>query len=229
MMWIPDFKINPTLVAALGLSASLTAVAAENFALGICNTARQNHPANIYPIFSARSYFFDHRKGLFKDNFLEGAKVKLLVPPKHGTLENRDSNKDLKEESSQYNYLPKAGFVRTDRFVMQVEKSGIKLRIYYVMKALDDVEAVVGYCPKDVWKISQSDFDSGSQDYAAWQRASQLSTLLATASQALTGFHDLPGGAVGEAVGEGPSAQITLDTNAAGHGWYIDPPPRKHV
>ena len=155
IMWIPDFKVNQALVAALGLSASLTVVAAENFALGICDTARQNHPANIYPIFSAESYFFKHHKGLFKDNSLEGAKVRLLVPPKHGTLENRDSNNDLEEESSQYNYLPQAGFVGADRFVMQVEKSGIKLRIYYVMKALDDVEAVAGYCPKERWKISQ--------------------------------------------------------------------------
>ena len=198
IMWIPDFTVNQALVAALGLSASLTAVAAENFALGICDTARQNHPANIYPIFSAGSYFFNYHKGLFKDNSLEGAKVRLLVPPKHGTLENRDLSNDLKEDRSRYNYLPQAGFEGTDRFVMEVEKSGIKLRIYYVMKALDDVEAVAGYCPKERWKISQSDFNPGSQDYAAWKRASQLSTLLATASQSLVGFQDLPGTAVGE-------------------------------
>ena len=46
-----------------------------------------------------------------------------------------------------------------------------------------------------------------------------------TPSQSLTGFSDLPGSAVGKTVGEGAAAQITLDLNAAGHGWYIDPTP----
>ena len=34
-------------------------------------------------------------------------------------------------------------------------------------------------------------------------------------------FRDLTGSAVGETVGEGANAVITLDTDTAGHGWYI--------
>ena len=62
-------------------------------------------------------------------------------------------------------------------------------------------------------------------DLASWQRAGELSALIANASQSLTGFSDLASTAVGETTGEGLTAQITLDTNAAGHNWYIDPTP----
>jgi Matrixin len=60
---------------------------------------------------------------------------------------------------------------------------------------------------------------------AAWQRSAQLSALIASAQQTLTGFTDLPATALGQTVGEGATAAITLDTNAAGHGRYIDPTP----
>ena len=38
-------------------------------------------------------------------------------------------------------------------------------------------------------------------------------------------FTDLPYTALGQTGGKGASATITLDTHAAGHGWYIDPTP----
>ncbi|MCK6390227.1 MAG: hypothetical protein L6Q40_04280 [Azonexus sp.] len=48
-----------------------------------------------------------------------------------------------------------------------------------------------------------------------------MNALLTAATQNLT-FADLSGSEVGQTLGVGPSAQITLDANAAGHGWYID-------
>ncbi|MCL2076077.1 MAG: hypothetical protein FWH15_06515 [Betaproteobacteria bacterium] len=49
--------------------------------------------------------------------------------------------------------------------------------------------------------------------------------LLSTAATAFVGFSDLPGSAVAQTTGYYNSGQITLDTNAAGWGWYIDPTP----
>nr|WP_315483141.1 matrixin family metalloprotease [uncultured Undibacterium sp.] len=49
--------------------------------------------------------------------------------------------------------------------------------------------------------------------------------MLANASYSINGFSDLTGSAVGETKGQGLNAQITLDTNAAGHGWFIDDTP----
>ncbi len=189
MMLIPDIKFNPMLVAAFGLSASFSAAGAENFAIGVCRTARQNFHAEIRPTYSAGSYFFDHRKGLLKDDSLEGAKVSLLVRPKHGTLRYSDDGSELAIKNSWYDYLPKAGFIGTDRFVMQVEKSGIKLRIYYVIKALHDEEAVDGNCRVTDWKISQPNLPEVPTSYSV-SYSSGLGSLLASANQSLTGFQD---------------------------------------
>ena len=53
----------------------------------------------------------------------------------------------------------------------------------------------------------------------------QLSELLSGASQSFTGFQNLPGASLGQTTHQGYTAQITLDTTAAGYGWYIDPTP----
>ena len=58
-----------------------------------------------------------------------------------------------------------------------------------------------------------------------WQKTQQLSALLSAASAVMYSFTDLPATALGQTVGEGSQATITLDTNAAGHGWYVDPTP----
>ena len=85
----------------------------------------------------------------------------------------------------------------------------------------------LAYCAgrPETWLISEGQFNKdlvfgATQDsfsLAAWQRGADLSAILANASQSLTGFSDLASTAVGETTGEGLSAQITLDTNAAGH------------
>jgi len=212
----PD-PVGP-LVAALGLSASMGVAAADNFALGICRAARQNFHAEIDPISSATSYFLEHQKPLFKDKLFEGEKVSLLTRPKPGTRTYSDDGSELAKKNSWFNYLPKPGFGGTDRFVMQIEKAGVKLRIYDVIKAIDDVEADAGYCPIADWKISQyGESDPSATDYDAWQRNANLSALIAGAQQTLTGFIDLPATALGQTNGEGASANITVDGEAAGN------------
>lgn len=49
--------------------------------------------------------------------------------------------------------------------------------------------------------------------------------MISSASQSLVGFSDLAGSSVAQTTGEGSSAQIVIDTTAAGHGWYVDPTP----
>ena len=55
--------------------------------------------------------------------------------------------------------------------------------------------------------------------------AGSIATLLSTAASAFVGFADLPGSAVAQTTGYYNSGQITLDSNAVGWGWYIDPTP----
>lgn len=74
---------------------------------------------------------------------------------------------------------------------------------------------------KNRWRISELDSEgetyrtSGSDNVAQWLRSVQLSSLIASAGNALQGVANLADRAVGTTVGEG--AKITLDADATGH------------
>jgi hypothetical protein len=51
-----------------------------------------------------------------------------------------------------------------------------------------------------------------------WYGTPSMQALLSGAKDALTGFTDLSGASLGQTTGN----RITLDTNAAGHGWFVD-------
>jgi len=130
-----------------------------------------------------------------------------------------------------WRYTPEVGFTGKDRVDFSVQVKGQSVRLVYYMEVTKKhIDSTPGdaFC-KGVsrWKISQTDVDSpapSANTLTVWQRSSELSALLADASQHLS-FADLPGSSVGQTTGTGPSASITLDKDAAGHGWYIDPTP----
>jgi hypothetical protein len=94
-------------------------------------------------------------------------------------------------------------------------------------------QSVKKYCgtTKSYWRISDS--ADGATFLSSWLVSNTLaanpsvpstdsgysSTLLSTAIT--IAIADLPGSEVGQTTG----TSITLDTNAAGYGWYIDPNP----
>jgi hypothetical protein len=209
--------------------------------LGVCSEFRANASHSVGPMDSAVHYFQKYKKGpevvVLKPNGVLGLQTdsKLIVvkPPMHGSL--MLSMPDVDEDNISkydYQYIPNKDYVGLDKFEFEVSLNGKSLRIYYQIEVYaEDVNMNhVGYCNWDnqkyYWKISQSGQpDTSSTDYAAWQRSADLSAILANASQSLVGFTDLPSTAIGETVGQGLSAQITLDKDAAGHIWYIDPTP----
>ena len=152
--------------------------------------------------------------------------LRVTKAPKNGTLEIK-YQPHLKERM--WHYTPRAGFVGKDTAEFEVPIMGTTVRVqnvYEVTKLFINHNEADHLCKKRTWKISQSgQSDTSSTDYAAWQRSANLSALIASAQQTLTGFTDLPATALGQTVGEGATAAITLDTNAAGHGWYVDPMP----
>ena len=122
-------------------------------------------------------------------------------------------------------FVANPGYVGRDYVELRVNIEGriVKLAYYiHVTKAdLNTPGAAPRFCPKEpYWKISTS--ESSLLD---WQRSASLSALLADASQSFAGFQNLDGSSVGQTTGEGTSAQITLETTAAGHGWYVDATP----
>jgi VCBS repeat-containing protein len=102
-----------------------------------------------------------------------------------------------------------------DRFVMQVEKNGVKVRIQYLIEVSHEGESTDYLCNPDMWKISAT---TPLLDNA------KLQVLLNAANidnSVNVTFSSLPAGAIGQTTG----STITLDTNAAGHNWFIDNTP----
>jgi len=179
-------------------------------------------------IFSIKPLHPDDAATLMPDDGYESAEVTVLQPPKHGSL-----SKDL-SPGKDINYYPDPDYVGNDKVIFLVNIGGHKVKVIHTIKVRDlkdfNTNPVIGtrYCPSaGWWKISQSDGSNiGAIDFASLQRKITMSALLADASQLLTGFVDLLGNAVGNTTGEGVSAQITLDDNAAGNGWFIDTTPQ---
>ena len=126
--------------------------------------------------------------------------------------------------------IPNKDYEGLDEFEFKVSVKDKELRILYQVKVYGEGDSpkYENLCEskKWFWKISQSgEPDALTGGLATWQRSADLSALIASAQQSVAGFTELPGTALGETVGEGATAQITLDQNAAGHGWYLDSTP----
>jgi hypothetical protein len=164
-------------------------------------------------------------------DFNKDIKIEVLQYPKHGKIGN------VQPGSGEYGYrlternaehLPT--YRGWDKVVYAVEVKGQRYKVVIDLLSIPDGEVRGGQmCEwrprlKSGWAVGAMP-DISSTDYAAWQRSATLSALIASAQSTLTGFTDLPATALGQTTGEGASAQITLDSNAAGHGWYVDPTP----
>ncbi len=212
-MWIPNIQ-GAAFVAgtAVAVVAASPVLAEDKYVFGVCQVSRPASGAEIRPVTDGGSYLFNYhgddpryKAGLSSGQFFAGAKVTLVKAPTHGKVVLVDDSHAI--AWNWYHYTPQAGYVGQDRFVMQVDKNGVKVRIQYLIESMNADEPSIGYCDPETWKISGDN--------------PNLANVLTVASQNLT-FADLTGGAVGETLGTGANAQITLDDNAAGHGWYID-------
>ena len=162
-------------------------------------------------------------------NAISVLSVSLVEKPSKGALvaQGNDPIGD-----SGYTYVSSASeFTGTDRFSFLVKLSnGKSVLMRYQMepgameRSFHEQRCVFATRLGQV-QLSPIELQGFVSDQSSWLRAAQLSALLANASESLAPFQDLPGTALGQTTGEGLSAQITLDTNAAGHGWYIDPTP----
>ena len=172
--------------------------------------------------------------GEWSDSF----KVTILREPAHGKFVNLRN--DPKLHSLQY--LPVRDYVGKDRVDVLVEGKDdrgrpIALTIKYFINVLPEeklfrivdkgtgsiVQTYKKLCGvgKGVWRISENILIPSDPN---GQAADPLAALLTGAGQNLT-FVDLPGASVGTTTGTGPTATITLDTNAAVYGWQIDATP----
>jgi hypothetical protein len=132
----------------------------------------------------------------------DNAKVTIIQAPQHGHLVDT------------YTYFPDVDYFGQDKVVALVElASGEKVTVMFFINMVrngvqESEESIREFCgPNGVfWKISLTD----PADLAFLPDGPNVS------------FFNLSGSALAQTTGTGPTAQIILDTNATGHGWYID-------
>ncbi len=155
-MFIPNIGQTAGLLlgAAVAVSAS-PAQAADHYILGECQVSQPDSGAEIRPTVDGDSYLVyyhvgDSRyKGFTFDN--GDTKVTLVKAPAHGKVEHVNST----ISNNWYHYYSNEGYVGQDRFVMQVEKNGVKVRIQYLMET--PPEGPSDYlCDPGMWKISST-------------------------------------------------------------------------
>jgi hypothetical protein len=143
------------------------------------------------------------------------AKVTIIQPPEHGRLVHTET------------YIPDQGYYGQDKVVARVDfASGEQVTVVFFIHMVhhgiqESEESILEFCGPEgeMWKISA--LPEGT-DLANWYQNLSLQSLLAGTKDAQVGFSDLSGAAVAKTMGKGADAQIILDTDAAGHGWYID-------
>jgi hypothetical protein len=133
-------------------------------------------------------------------------KITLLEGTKHGKIFAEVDNERL----TSYHYDPESEYLGNDKAVFMAEFEGKHYKIVVDIKVLYIVDESTSQCGQpQLIKVNKpasgfSGFDSG---YG-------LNSVSVT-------FADLPNAAVGQTTG----STITLDTNAAGNGWFIDTTP----
>ncbi|MFY9261170.1 MAG: hypothetical protein WAO71_11755 [Gallionella sp.] len=184
----------------------------------------------IYPTMAAGKYFDD--RGIHTEGS-DLPKVTLIDAPKHGELQHGDVD-------WVYLYKPNKDYLGSDRMIFSVEVKGKVFKVIYSV----DVVQVPGNgspsCPNsigikelknsaagrnkhgslDIWELpsaTQFDVETLAQMHSAIGFGLEDMGL----SNANVTFADLAGAAIGQTTGP----NITLDTNAAGNGWFVDSTP----
>jgi hypothetical protein len=228
-MFIPDLPTQaPSVVMIAQADQAQNSNQKNERILGLCSVVDgENNRVEIDPGLDANSYFRHYDKeSNMKINF-DDAKITIVQQPKHGFLTNGiwDSNKgqfvsqpdDTPQRwLNQYNYWPETGYEGKDFAVISVEKDGVKVTVYYFLHVTVAVNAHYLCERKEgVWKISSTTPALDNARLQVLLDAANINNIVNVT------FADLASGAVGQASG----TTITLDTNAAGHGWFIDSTP----
>ena len=163
------------------------------------------------------------------------SQVTLFEGPKNGVL----------ELSGSYVYRPNEGYLGSDQMIFSVEAKGKIFKVIYSVDVARAPDYGSPNCPNS-FGIKElpnptKDGDKGSAldilelPIGGLLDAEALAQLHAMVSFSmgsgilgdggLLNIADLPGGAVGQTIGEGVNATIPLDDNAAGHNWFIDTTP----
>jgi len=148
------------------------------------------------------AYLENHSQRLVDMEMLASIKTTLLQGTQHGKIFAEVDNTGL----TSYHYDPTPDYIGNDRAIFQAEFEGKVYKIVLELRVFLMVNEYEPTCPEPTL-IKVKKPSTGSSGY-------DLNSITVT-------FADLDGGAIGLTNANG----ITLDTNAAGHNWFIDPTP----
>jgi hypothetical protein len=245
--------VAPAIYMAANTVSAQTSGTSTVYKLGVCKAT--NYPAGIKPTLDAKEYFYQYLHNDFDFDFTPDSNnrtdtsVRIIAQPKHGHLEQQYPDATGFKKFS-YQYIPDDNYEGYDKFVMEISAGGNTVHIYYTMAVASG--PIVGMneqgertdstlCDRPYWKISailDSYGNTTAVDYlsplastidttltsdslSSWLNLAKLDGKIADMSGVNVSVADLPGGAVGQTVG----GIITLDTNAAGNGWFVDTTP----
>jgi VCBS repeat-containing protein len=250
-MDMPD--VPPQYTPVIVAQATQTKQQGTGRTLGICQPIENKQESRLSavngmsPVGDAMTYLekLENRKFANYETAFYAGKITLLQAPIHGELK-------LGQNSGAY-YSNDYSYEGPDSATVLVEVGGYQVKVIYHFVLMHDVPGSgdegtatdqKDICPKgEMWKISTTPNADGnitvssveylpadpstsnttltSDSLDAWLSLAQLDGKIADMSGVNVNVADLPGGAIGQAVG----STITLDTNAAGHNWFIDPTP----
>jgi hypothetical protein len=165
---------NMALGAAVSVASVATAQATTAYAVGECQVAdvgTNGSGAQIRPTVDADSYIRSYQnngdsplKKYATDPYsFDEASTKVLIEPKHGTLEWDYAHPGISAvKEGWYYYLATKGFSGGDTFVIQVEKYGLKINVHYEIVVPYSDESPEGLCNPEQWKISQIDVEDAN-------------------------------------------------------------------
>ncbi|MES2205595.1 MAG: tandem-95 repeat protein [Pseudomonadota bacterium] len=196
-----------------------------NRSMGICHIANSldygmdNLENGIAPVAEVKEYF-----RLYENKEIQGeARLKILLQPVNGYLKQDSSNGFL--------YNPESKYEGKDKAIIQVEIGDYKVRIVYLFKVVYgsvNSEREGEICGKRGYRwriVNPTELQNEDVNILAdskvlsWQKFFNTQTAL-TPTVTLN-FAPLVGAITGQTTGN----TITLDTNAAGYGWFVDSTP----
>lgn len=168
----------------------------------------------VSPASVLESYWYDKYNEVLA---IKDAKVTLLQGPAHGVVE---ASNFVSELGPYFEYAPNPGFLGEDKITFLIELGDKHVKVVITLIVVENsVDQGDSPCFRGAKRIGSTDTSTLTTDLATWISTSQLDSLFS--DNASLNFTDLPGTAVGQTVG----SSITLDTNAAGNGWFIDTTP----
>jgi Matrixin len=162
----------------------------------------------------------------------------LVEPPKHGQIQHQswlEASRSLPHAQFQYfKYTPVPNFYGKDKVKFEVAVNGKTFRVTMTISVVEThneppCKGVIatGEAPSAttvVWE-TESIYELvplAAADLRTWLASAKLLSFL-TAPEFITySFKELQGAALGATTTTGPLASIALDTDAAGHGWFLD-------